>query len=168
MKKKLLMLMSVLFSALFLNACGEDPQLVQFEKDMDVFCSRLSNIDTQINSIDAKSDNATKLLLDNLDELDRAFETLADMDFPEKFDYLETIADESSQFMSTAVENYHLAYNSGSYDEDKAFYAKANYERANKRLKIILSFLHGEKPEDVNYTYTNEEDGQSVTSQTSD
>ena len=162
------MLMSVVFSVFLLTACGEDPQLVQFEKDMEVFCAKLSNLDTQINNIDPTADNATELLLDNLDELDRAFKTLADMDFPEKFDYLESIADESSQFMTTAVENYHLAYGNDSYDEYEANYARANYERANKRVKIILSFLHGETPEDVNYTYATDNAGQNEASKASD
>lgn len=150
MKKKLLISLATFFSVVLLTACGEDPELTQFRKNIEDFCTKLSEIHVAINSIDATKDTAIDELLDNLDELDLLFQAFAKLDFPEEFDNLEPIADESSQYMTTAVENFHLAYSNDSYNEYTAEYAQQNYARAYKRVQIILSFLHGETPEDVN------------------
>ncbi len=150
MKKKLLISLATFFSVVLLTACGEDPELTQFRKNIEDFCTKLSEIHVAINSIDATKDTAVDELLDNLDELDLLFQAFAKLDFPEEFDNLEPIADESSQYMTTAVENFHLAYSNDSYNEYTAEYAQQNYARAYKRVQIILSFLHGETPEDVN------------------
>lgn len=135
-----------------LTACGEDPLLAQFRKDMDAFCTKISEIDTAINSIDADADNATSELLVCLDDLDIVFQAFARLDFPEEFDYLESLADESSEFMTEAVKNYHDAYSNNSYNESIAQYAKQYYIKAYKRVQIIISFLHGEIPSDADLT----------------
>lgn len=132
-----------------LTACGEDPALAQFKKNMDNFCTKISEIDTAINSIDASSDNAVSELLTCLDELDIVFQSFARIDFPEEFDYLESLADESSQFMTEAVKNYHDAYSNGSYNDSIAEYAKQYYIKAYKRVQIIVTCLHGEIPSDA-------------------
>lgn len=51
--------------------------------------------------------------------------------------------------MSTAVSSYHDAYSGEFYDESAAAYASENYSRAYKRVQIIITFLHGDIPEDV-------------------
>lgn len=157
MKKRLLIFLATFFSVVLLTACGEDPELTQFRKNIEDFCAKLSEIHVAINSIDATKDTAVDELLDNLDELDLLFQAFAKLDFPEEFDNLEPIADESSQYMTTAVENFHLAYSNDSYNEYTAEYAQQNYARAYKRVQIILSFLHGETPEDVNPSVEEEE-----------
>lgn len=150
-------ILATFFSVILLTACGEDPELTKFRNSVDAFCSKLSEIHTAINSIDATKDTAVDELLDNLDELDLVFQAFAKLDFPEEFDNLEPIADESSQYMTTAVENFHLAYSNGSYNEYTAEYAQQNYARAYKRVQIIISFLHGETPDDVNLAVEPEE-----------
>lgn len=132
-----------------MTACGEDPELARFRKSMDEFCTKISEIDSSINQIDAQSDNATTELLACLDDLDRTFQHFAQLDFPQEFDYLESLADESSEYMTEAVKSYHNAYGSNAYDESTAEYAKQNYSRAYKRIQIIISFLHGEEPTDA-------------------
>ena len=149
MKNKLRLLITAMLAAAMLTACGQDTQLTQFHKDMDVFCTKVSEINQSINNIDASSDNAVNDLLGYLDELDTAFQTFAKLDFPEEFDYLESTAAEASQYMTEAVQSYHDAYSNGSYNEYTAEYAQGNYTRAYKRLQIILSFLHGETPDDI-------------------
>ena len=115
---------------------------------MDDFCTRISEIDTSINNIDAQSQDAAAELLGYLDDLDTTFQTFAALDFPEEFDYLESLADESSQYMTEAVKSYHDAFRDHSYDEAIAAYARENYSRAYKRVQIIIAFLHGEEPLD--------------------
>jgi len=149
LKIKILLLLAGLLAAVSLTACGEDPELTQFKNNIEKFCTDISEIDTAINSIDASSENAVGELLSCLDELDEVFQGFAELDFPEKFDYLEEIADQSSYYMTEAVSSYHMAYGENSYDENIAAYARENYSRAYKRIQIIITFLHGEKPTDA-------------------
>ena len=149
MKRRVRMLFTAALILVMLTACGEDPELADFRRNIDVFCTKVSEIDTSINSIDAQSDSATSELLSYLDELDLAFQSFADLDFPEEFDYLEELADESSKYMTEAVSSYHTAYGNDAYDQYAAEYAKQNYSRAYKRVQIIITFLHGEEPDDA-------------------
>lgn len=149
MKKKISIIFSAILIVVILTACGEDPELARFRKSMDDFCTKISEIDNSINKIDAQSDDATTQLLACLDDLDSTFQGFAQLDFPEEFDYLENLADESSEYMTEAVKSYHDAYGNATYDESTAEYAKQNYSRAYKRVQIIISFLHGEEPTDV-------------------
>ena len=152
MKNKVRMLFAAVMTVILLTACGEDPELTQFRNSIDEFCTKVSEIDTSINNIDDQSENAISELLSYLDELDLTFQSFASLDFPEEFDYLEDLADESSQYMTEAVTSYHAAYSNNSYDQATAEYAKSNYSRAYKRIQIIITFLHGEKPSDADLT----------------
>ena len=128
MNKKILTLTAGLLTALTLTACGKDPALTQFKEEIDSFCTEISDIDTEINNVDATSENATDELLGYLDQLDSAFQDFAALDFPDN----------------------------GGYNQLTADYAKENYARAYKRIQIIITFLHGEQPEDVNLTTAEE------------
>lgn len=152
MKNKVQILFALLFTSVFLCGCGEDPALAQFQKNMDDFCTKISEIDTSINSIDAEAEGSAEELLTYLDDLDIVFQSFARLDFPEEFDYLENLADESSEYMSEAVKSYHDAFGFQSYNENTAEYARQNYSRAYKRVQIIISFLHGEEPQDPDLT----------------
>ena len=46
-------------------------------------------------------------------KLDTSFQNFAELDFPTEFDYLESLADEASAYMTQAVESYHEAYSNG-------------------------------------------------------
>ena len=152
MKNKILAITAGLLTAMALTACGKDPELTQFREEIDAFCTEISDIDTSINNVDAESDNAADELLGYLDQLDQDFHDFAALDFPTEFDYLESMADEASEYMTTAVQSYHDAFSNGGYNQLTADYAKENYARAYKRIQIIITFLHGEQPEDVNLT----------------
>lgn len=149
MKNKICLFLVTVLAIVSLSACGEDPELVQFQVDIENFCTRVSEIDTSINSIDPLSDSAVSELLSDLDELDGVFKSFANLDFPEEYDYLEDLAHESSEYMTEAVSSYHNAYSDNSYNEAMAEYAKENYSRAYKRIQIIITFLHGEEPNDT-------------------
>lgn len=149
MKKMLLTFFAAVLALAIFAACGKDPELERFRKSIDDFCTKVSEIDTSINNIDATADNAVSELLVYLDELDIVFQSFASLDFPEEFDYLEKLADESSSLMTEAVKNFHEAYSNKSYNEAVAEYAQQNYNKAYKRIQIIITFLHGEEPRDV-------------------
>lgn len=152
MKNKVLIVFAVFLISVLFSACGEDPALSQFRRSMDDFCTRISEIDTSINNINAEEEDASEELLTYLDDLDIVFQSFARLDFPEEFDYLENLADESSEYMTEAVKSYHDAFGLNSYNESMAEYARENYSRAYKRVQIIISFLHGEEPQDPDLT----------------
>lgn len=148
MKKRIVTSALGLLTAFMLSACGRDPAIAEFEIKMNDFCNRISELDTSINGIDATADNATTQLLGYLDDLDVEFSAFAEMDFPKDFDYLENLADEAGSYMSEAVKSYHSLF-AADYNEELAEYAKENYSRAYKRLQIIITFLHGDEPTNV-------------------
>lgn len=159
-RNKLLITAVCALTALSMTACGRKDELKQFREDVDTFCYNISEIGTQIDQVDAESDNAVSEILEYLDQLDAEFQNFAELDFPEEFDYLESIADEASEYMTTAVISFRDAYTNESYDEE-AFraqyeYARQNEARAYKRIQIIITLLQGEDPEDVGLVTTSE------------
>lgn len=155
MNEKIRFAAVALLVMMMLTACGEDVALTQFRKEIDDFCFAISEIDTSINNINAQadSDTAVQEVLRYLDDLDEEFKQFAELDFPEEFDYLESLADEASEYMTEAVSSFHEVYSNDSYTEAMVAaeyeYARENYSRAYKRIQIIITFLHGEEPEDV-------------------
>lgn len=146
MKHKILSLLAMSLSVLFLASCGTDPEIMTFMQDLEDFCTAVSDLNESINHIDAEADNAAALALDYLDRLDDQFQDFAALDFPEEFDYLESLADEAGEYMKEAVESYHQAYANDDYDADTAAYARENSARAFKRIQIILQVMRGEDP----------------------
>lgn len=150
MRNKIKLTVIGLILCICLCACGEktDPQMEKFKKDMEAFCNNITSLDASINQIDPNSDTAIAQLLEYLDELDMRFKNFAAQDFPTEYDALEHLADEASEYMTTAVKSYHDAFSNNSYNEYTAEYAQENYSRAIKRVKIILALLKGEEVND--------------------
>lgn len=145
MRKKIL-LAAVCLS--LLTGCGLDPIEAKFNSEIDEFCENVSAIDARIDAISAESEEssiryATSDLLSCLDELEVEFMRFANIDFPDEYDYLETIADEACQYMTEAVASYHKAYEDG-YSQTMEEYALENYSRACRRVQVILEQLRGE------------------------
>ncbi len=151
MKRNLLkIIFSFMLSCFLLTGCGETQDLSQFKQSMEDICSKIAEIDIAINSIDPNKTTAPDELLSYMSDLDIIFQSFGAMDFPHEFDYLEEMAAEAATYMTEAVKSYKDAYSNGSYNEYIAEYAGKNYERAYKRLQIVLAFLHGEEPDDAN------------------
>ncbi len=143
---------------LTLTGCGTDEELDTFKEQMNTFCDTIVEIDGNMNSIDASAGNATAVLLSNLDDLEKAFKELADYPVPDEFSYIETLADEASENMTEAVKLYHEAFSNNSYNEYIAGYASEYYSRAYKRVKYIITMLHGDMPDDENVVIITEDD----------
>jgi vacuolar-type H+-ATPase subunit I/STV1 len=168
LKNKFCLAAVCMMTAAVLTACGgkDNDEISQFKEQIDSFCLNISDLGTQIDSVDAESENAVDEVLGYIDEMDAEFKGLAEIDFPEQFDYLESIADEASEYMSVAAESFRDAYTNESYDEEmfkaEYEYARENEARAYKRVQIIITLLHGESPESVGLVTTDEaaSDGQ--------
>ncbi len=146
-KRILLSVLSAVLTLFLLAGCGESKELAEFRTSFEAFCSDVAGIDASINSIDATADDAVPSLLALFDELDVKFQELA---APEEFAYMEDLADEASENMTLAIENYHLAYEAEIYDASAAGIASQYYERAYKRIQYMITFMHGEVPDDEN------------------
>ncbi len=149
-KSILLSVLSAVLTLFLLAGCGESKELAEFRTSFEAFCSDVAGIDASINSIDATADDAVPSLLALLDELDVKFQELAALEVPEEFAYMEDLADEASENMTLAIENYHLAYEAEIYDASAAGIASQYYERAYKRIQYMITFMHGEVPDDEN------------------
>lgn len=145
MKTKLILLLTAVLFCFTLAGCGEDPAVSKFQQDIDTFCSQVAKIDEDINSINAQSETASDELLYYLDQLDAAFKSLSQISIPEKYSYMEQLTSEASEYMTTAVEAYHEAFSGDSYNEYTAEYARENYERAYKRVVVLIQLLNGEE-----------------------
>ncbi len=165
MKHRFLTLFLSAILCLALTACGEDPELTKFKKELDNFCSQIEEIDAGMNNIDATSETAKEDLLDYLDRADDNFRKLANLSVPEEFAYIEELADKASEDMTQAVTLYHDAFSNNSFNEYTFDYASEYYKRAFKRLTYIITLLHGDVPESDGVIIYDEEDVEiSVTS----
>lgn len=150
MKLKYRLFIAMISTFFLLAGCGESKELKEFRTGFDSFCTDVAEIDASINGIDATAEDSALTLLMLLDELDLKFQELAELPIPKEFSYLEELADEASENMTLAVENYHHAYEADPYDASSADIASQYYERAYKRVRYMITFLHGDVPDDEN------------------
>ena len=141
--------LALLLCLTLLTGCGANPKLEEYKMNMETFYSDISTYDTIINSIDVNSDTAVLELLSALDGLEERFTWMASLEIPGEFASVENLATEAGEYMSSAVELYHQAYEGETFDAALAEAAKEHYDRANKRALYILAVLHGEMPEEL-------------------
>lgn len=144
-----------LFLIFLLTACGEDEKLTAYQEDMNTFFERAAQYNENMNAIDRNSDTAIIELLGYLDALAEDIEWMAELEVPEQFSAVESLADEADENMKEAMTLFHAAYD-GDYDEASAQAALEYYDRVNIRIQYIIVILHGEIPEGEGVTYTEE------------
>lgn len=145
-------------SLCFASGCGmsaSEDGLETYKASMTEFYDKLAYYDQSINGIDPNSENAKSQLLAYLDEMNESYKTMAELEIPEEFDGISEIAVEAADYMQMADEFYHLAYD-GVFDEDNEQLAAQYYQRANSRVQVMLTVLHGEIPEGEGITVTTE------------
>lgn len=145
-----------LFLIFLLTACGKDETLTAYQEDMNTFFERAAQYNENMNAIDRDSDTALIELLGYLDALAEDIEWMAELEVPEQFSAVESLADEADENMKQAVALFHAAYDGDTYDEGSAQAALEYYNRANIRIQYIIVILHGEIPEGEGVTYTEE------------
>ncbi|MCH5274302.1 MAG: hypothetical protein J1E65_00580 [Lachnospiraceae bacterium] len=155
MKTKLLLLLVTVLFSFTLAGCGEDQTIIRFQNDINAFCNKVAEIDAGINSIDSQSETASAELLTYLDQLDQAFKELSEISIPKEYAYMEQLTSEASSYMTTAVEAYHEAFEGDTFNEHTAEYARENYERAYKRITVLLQLLRGEEVTGANVVIEN-------------
>ena len=149
----------VLFLLLLLTGCGKkDEALEEYQTNMETFFGHIVEFNDNMNAIDVSQGDYVSQMLEYLDALDAEVAWMAQLEVPDAFSAVESLADEASENMTQAVSFYHMAYENGEYDENVEVAAKEYYDRANLRIQYIITLLHGEVLEGEGLTYT-EEDG---------
>lgn len=157
-RKKALWLTILFLSAASLTGCGKDAELEQFYTEMDSFTTQ-ANLDFEaLRGVDPSSETAVEDMLSAMDNLAVSFQTLADINVPKEFSAVESLADEAGSYMTEAAALYRQAYSDGAYDENVAYVALENYNRAIKRMDYISEILQGEMPTDDSITIITEND----------
>ena len=153
---KLAILCIVLLCGLWMTGCGEDEKLTAYQEDMNTFCEHIAEIDDGMNSIDTSADDYIDQLLSYLDRLEAEIAWMAELETPDQFSAVDSLADEADENMKQAVALYHNAYEAEVFDDVTEQVAKQYYDRANIRIQYIIMILHGEIPEGEGITYTEE------------
>lgn len=160
-KRFLPYILSVLLTAFLLTGCGKNDgtnELNSYQASMNTFCDNISYMNDQINALDGTGASDVKTLLKHLDTLDDQFSQMADLNVPDEFATIDSLADEASENMSMAVSYYHEAYDSDTFNQNYADAAYEYYTRANVRLGYILQILHGEEIVDEHVKYITDEE----------
>lgn len=150
------MILTTLLFAFLLTACGENEELTAYQEDMNTFFERASEYNDKMNAIDRESDTAVIELLGYLDAFAEDIQCMAELEVPEQFSAVESLADEADENMKEAVALFHTAYDGETYDEGSEQAALEYYNRTNIRIQYIITILHGEIPEGEGVTYTEE------------
>lgn len=143
--------------SLFIAGCGKDEALEEYKENMETFFNNIAEIDDNMNSIDVTQEGYVSEILGYLDTLDEEVAWMAELEVPEEFSAVESLADEASENMTQAVSYYHVAYEGEEYDENMEAAAHEYYDRANTIIQYIITILHGEIPEGEGVTYTQED-----------
>ena len=154
--KKFGKLVLSLLCALFLTGCGEDEALDANQADMETFFAHVAEFDENMNAIDISQEDYVEQLLEYLDALDAEVAWMAELEVPEQFSVVDSLADEASENMGQAVSYFHMAYEGEEFSPNYEEAAREYYERANIRIQYIIMLLHGEIPEGEGITYTEE------------
>jgi hypothetical protein len=115
-----------------------------FSSSISDFTSYLYSANEQINSLDCTQKESCDELMDILDEMEGEFESLANLDVPEKYDGVRTLAQGASNNMSLAVSYYHSAFESETFNSDDSSTAYEYYMRAMLEVECIGYILANE------------------------
>jgi len=157
--KRIFTILIALMCSWVLLGCGEDPALETYKQNMEVYFQGAATLNDRINSIDAQSDVNGEKLLGYLDQLDTITAQMAELEVPEQFQLVESLADEASENMTQAVSLYHELFTSEIYNQSLADGAFEYYERANKRISYIRSILQGNIPDELQIVEDTEDTG---------
>lgn len=132
---------------LCLTGCGKDKDLEAYKANIETFAVNIAEINDNINSIDMTSETRVADFLTYLDALNEAFTWFAELEVPEQFSSIESLADDAGTYMAEAVSLYHQAFETTPLDTTILDAAAENYKRANTRIDYIAAILQGEVPE---------------------
>ncbi len=134
--------------------CGENESnkaLKEYSDTMTVFFDDLVKINDDINKIDPESPSSLEDLYKQFDALEAKFQYLTTVKVPEEVIYYESIDSLSAEgydYMKQANQYLHQAYQEEDFNDSVLEASLECYRRANKRIRYIISLIHGEVPKE--------------------
>ena len=157
MKKKIIPIL-LISSALLISCSSKNSEELQaYKGEMEQFFSTVSEIGDRMDAIDTDSEDYRDQLITQLDRLEEAFNAMAELEVPEKFESLGDLPDEAAENLAKASELYEQVLQDDSFKEELADAADEYYDRANQRIRYIITILHGEIPSGEGITVDTEE-----------
>ncbi|MCD7806958.1 MAG: hypothetical protein LUH19_06405 [Lachnospiraceae bacterium] len=154
--KLFIIILCILCAALFGGcATSGSVKIASFEAQISTVVDSIEEIDANMNAVDTASDSAGTQMLKYIKELSDAIDRLAAIEIPSsEYQYVNDLAVEAQEYIGEAVTLYSQILSSGAeYDPDIAEEAYQNYQKACRRVSIIVSLLHGNTPSDVEISY---------------
>jgi outer membrane murein-binding lipoprotein Lpp len=146
--KKRKLLLAAFAGMLMLTGCGstskDEKAVAAFSSSISEFTSYLDSANEQINELDTTQKESCDELLDILDEMEIEFENLANLDVPDKYESVKTLAQGASKNMTQAVSYYHYFFEGDTYDSDDSETAYEYYMRAMLEVECIGYILANE------------------------
>ena len=149
MFRKYILLLAAILGLFCMTGCGNKEEITSFQQNMDNFYTEVSEIESNIEAIDAEDDGAVTNLLIYLEQMSSQFQQLAQMEIPKEFVNIEALTSDASEYMTEAVRLYTEAYGTDSVNDAYVEAAAKNYASAMKRINYIAVLLQGEIPEGV-------------------
>ncbi len=136
-------------------ATSNSVKIASFEAQISTIIDSIEEINEKMNAIDADSDSAGTQMLKYMKELSSAIDNLAAVEVPSnEYQYVNDLAVEAQEYIDEAITLYSQILSSGAeYDPDIAEEAWQYYQKACRRVSIIVSLLHGNTPSDVEISY---------------
>ena len=150
MTKKIYLFLLSAVTMFSLIGCSNNSDLDAYKKSVEAFYADVIEINDNINTIDAESENAPQQLLEELDALNEVFQDFAALEVPKEYIAAESLADEAASFMNEAVSLYHSSYSDGTFNEFNAGMAYEKYCRAIVRINYIGDLFQGKITENDN------------------
>lgn len=149
--KKIYLFTLLLLLGLSFTACGKNTdEILVFQDKLNTVVLKMESLDSQLNNLDVSKSDAADSALKALSNLNTAFEELSKITVTdEDHMYITDLADEGADYMARAYELFEKAYGQDTFDEENAKLAYQYLERATKRVRVIVTMLHGEIPEGV-------------------
>lgn len=147
----------LLTACLLLTACGrnkEEEKITAYRDSMTSCYETIASSASALDAINPSANSAVTDMLNQLDQMNTAFQDMAALEVPEEYSSIESMADEAAGYMSEASRLYHEAFADGGYLPEVGNDAKLQYKAAMTYLSYIGDILMGEIPEGDDVTVT--------------
>lgn len=146
--KKVFLKSILIFSlfAILIIGCGkkEKSEDAIFKEKLEAFNNNITDIGNNIDNIDTSSPTAKADLLYLLDDMNKEFQSLANIKVPKNYPNAKSLIDDAASYMSVANNLFHEAYENEVFDSVTEENARISYNLAMKSISDAGLLLKGE------------------------
>ena len=126
------------------TGCGkEDPELTNYQKEVQNFCTVLEEAGSELSQVDFSSNESVDTTLAYLKKIETAFSDFSSVQVPKTYSSAEGLADDAYQYMLKSVSLYQEAFDNHNYIAEKSDDAYKYYKKAMNRVSYIANILEG-------------------------